>query len=80
MTSAPPAAAAAAAPQAQESPLKIDMLVWAADPRERMVYLNGRRYVEGQRLENGAVIQQIEPEGIVLLMGGQRFRLRSETR
>jgi type II secretory pathway predicted ATPase ExeA len=80
MASAPPAAAANAAPQAQESPLKIDMLVWAADPRERMVYLNGRRYVEGQRLENGAVIQQIEADGIVLLMGGQRFRLRSETR
>jgi hypothetical protein len=56
------------------------MLVWAADPRERMVYLNGRRYVEGQRLDNGAVIQQIEADAIVLLMGGQRFRLRSESR
>jgi len=76
--SAPPAAATDAAPQAQESPLKIEMIVWAADPRERMVYLNGRRYVEGQRLENGAVIQQIEADGIVLLIGGQRFRLRSE--
>jgi len=78
--SAPPAGATDAAPQAQESPMKIDMLVWAADPRERMVYLNGRRYTEGQRLENGAVIQQIDADGIVLLMGGQRFRLRSESR
>jgi type II secretory pathway predicted ATPase ExeA len=81
MASAPPAAATTeAAPQAQGPPLKIDMLVWAADPRERMVYLNGRRYVEGQRLDNGAVIQQIEADAIVLLMGGQRFRLRSESR
>jgi len=79
-TSAPPAGAADAAPLARESPLKIDMLVWAADPSERMVYLNGRRYVEGQQLENGAVVQQIEADGIVLLMGGQRFRLRSESR
>jgi hypothetical protein len=76
--STPPAADSA--PQAHESPLKIEMLVWAADPRQRMVYLNGRRYVEGQRLENGAVIQQIDVDGIVLVQGGQRFRLQSETR
>jgi hypothetical protein len=78
MASAP--AAADSAPQGHESPLRIEMLVWAADPKQRMVYLNGRRYVEGQRLENGAVIQQIDADGIVLVQGGQRFRLQSETR
>jgi len=76
MASAP--LATQAAPQAQPSPPKIDMLVWAADPRQRMVYLNGRRYVEGQQLEDGAVIERIDVDGIVLVLGGQRLRLRSE--
>jgi len=60
--------------------LKIDMLVWAAEPRERMVYVNGHKYVEGQRLENGAVLERIEEDGIVVIQEGQRRRLRSEAR
>ena len=60
--------------------LKIDMLVWAAEPRQRMVYVNGHKYVEGQTLENGAVLEHIEEDGIVLLRGGRRLRLRSEAR
>lgn len=77
MSSVPPATDSA--PQPRESPLKIEMLVWAADPGQRMVYLNGRRYFEGQRLENGAMIQQIDVDGIVLVQGGLRVRLQSET-
>ena len=65
---------------AQERQLKIDMLVWAAEPAARMVYVNGQRYVEGQTLENGAVLEHIEPDGIVVIQAGQRLRLRSEAR
>jgi len=61
-------------------PLKIDMLVWAAEPRERMVYVNGHKYVEGETLQNGAVLQRIESDGIVVIQEGQRLRVRSETR
>lgn len=64
----------------QPSALKIDMLVWSTEPRQRMVYVNGRKYVEGQTLESGAVLERIEPDGIVLVQEGRRFRLRSETR
>lgn len=62
------------------SPLKIDMLVWSAEPRQRMVFVNGRKYVEGQTLENGAVLERIDQDGIVLVQDGRRLRLRSETR
>ena len=64
----------------QQLPLKIDMLVWAAEPGQRMVYVNGHKYVEGQTLENGAVLEHIEPDGIVLIQEGRRVRLRSEAR
>jgi type II secretory pathway predicted ATPase ExeA len=64
----------------QPSSLKIDMLVWSTEPRQRMVYVNGRKYVEGQTLESGAVLERIEPDGIVLVQEGRRFRLRSEAR
>ena len=77
----PPTPAAEQHPLApQELQLKIDMLVWAVEPRQRMVYVNGHKYVEGEKLENGAIVQQIEPDGIILLQQGQRLRLRSENR
>jgi len=34
---------------------------------------------EGQTLENGAVLERIEQDGIVLIQGGQRLKLRSES-
>lgn len=49
------------------------MVVWAADLKDRMVYLNGRGYVEGQALDDGAVIEQIAENGVVLRHGGQRI-------
>ena len=76
--SPPPASSEAFPPQ--ELPLKIEMLVWALEPRERMVYLNGHRYVEGETLANGAILQRIEQDGIIVIQAGQRLRLRSETR
>src|SRR5262249_16613620 len=67
-------------PPPQTIQLKIDMLLWAAEPRDRMVYVNGHKYVEGQTLENGAVLEHIEPDGIVVIQEGRRVRLRSEAR
>jgi hypothetical protein len=63
-----------------ELALKIEVLVWAADPKQRMVYMNGLKYVEGQKLESGAVIEQIVEDGIVLVQNGQRIRVRSDPR
>jgi general secretion pathway protein A len=60
--------------------LKIEMLVWAANPRDRWVYVNGRRYVEGDRLENGAVVERIAQDSVVLLHAGERLRLQPDAR
>jgi hypothetical protein len=63
-----------------EMELKIEVLVWASDPKLRMVYMNGLKYVEGQRLENGAILEQIVEDGIVVVQNGRRVRVRSDSR
>jgi len=78
-TASPPPASSQVLP-APELQLKIDMLVWAAEPGQRMVYVNGHKYVEGETLENGAVLEQIQEDGIVVIQEGKRLRLRSEAR
>ncbi|MGH7391959.1 MAG: general secretion pathway protein GspB [Candidatus Rokuibacteriota bacterium] len=62
------------------SKLKVEVLVWAANPKERMVFLNGRKYVEGQALDGGAVVEEIAENGVVLAQGGQRVRVRPDTK
>ncbi len=63
------------------STLKVEVLVWAANPKERMVFLNGRKYVEGQVVEGGgAIIDQIAEDSVVLVHEGQRVRLRPEVK
>ncbi len=62
------------------SKLKVEALVWADNPRERMVFLNGRKYVEGQIVEGGAVLEQIGEDGIVLVQGSERVRIKAEIR
>jgi hypothetical protein len=74
------AAAAEAQAESDVASLRIELLVWAADPEKRMVYLNGRKLVEGESIENGVVVEQILEDGVVLLHQGQRIRLRAEGR
>ena len=62
-----------------ESGFKIDILVWGPDPKERMVYVNGRKYVEGETMENGAVIEHIVEDGIVLAHHGERILVPSDS-
>jgi hypothetical protein len=82
LVTASPAQLGAVEPRVEieESKLKIEVLVWAADPEKRMVYLNGRKYVEGEALESGAVVEQIDEDGVVLVHQGQRIRVPSEAR
>jgi hypothetical protein len=64
----------------QGSALRIEVLVWAADRGRRMVYLNGRRYVEGEKLDDGTVVEQIARDGVILVHQGKRVRLRSDAK
>jgi len=44
-----------------------------------MVYVNGRKYVEGEKMENGAVIEEIVEDGIVLAYHGERILVPSDS-
>lgn len=75
------ATAPRSAPTATQSTfaaLKLEMVVNADDPAERAVYIGGRRYVTGQSLERGAMIESIAPDAVVLRWAGQRYLLRLE--
>ena len=75
------ATAPRSAPPVPETPfaaLKLEMVVNADDPAERAVYISGRRYVTGQSLERGAMIESIAPDAVVLRWAGQRYLLRWE--
>jgi general secretion pathway protein A len=68
------------APVMEQPSFKVEMLVWAANPRDRWVYMNGRRYAEGDQLENGAVVERIAEDSVVLLHAGERVRLLPDAR
>jgi len=58
------------------SRLRLEALVYADSPKDRKVFINGRRYVEGDKLDDGIVVERIVEEGAVLSYLGHRYVLR----
>jgi hypothetical protein len=52
------------------------VLVYSDVPAERMVFINGRKYVEGQAVNEDAVVEQITQEGAILRRQGRQIVLR----
>jgi general secretion pathway protein B len=73
-----PSAAALAAQGVSLPPLRLELHAFSDQPRDRFVFINGRKYVEGERLIEGPQVVSIEPRGAVLSQAGQRFRLVPE--
>ena len=55
--------------------LSIDLHIYADDPGKRAVFINGRRYVQGARILEGPVVEEITRDGAVLSYHGRRFQL-----
>ena len=76
----PPSAPPTAAPRAPVPPeaagLKLEALIYADAPAQRMVFINGRRYREGELIDGRLRIEEIREEGVELSDQGQRFTLR----
>jgi hypothetical protein len=72
-----PAPGPLARPAPGEEPVRftLDVLVYADAPAERLVFINGRKYVEGQALDGETVVEQITPDGVVLLRANRRIVL-----
>jgi general secretion pathway protein B len=59
-------------------PLRLELHAFSAQPRARFVFINGRKYVEGDRLVEGPLLVAIQPTGAVLSHAGRRFMLVQE--
>ncbi len=73
-----PSAAALIARGVVLPPLRLELHAFSAVPSERFVFINGRKYVEGDTLAEGPQVVTIEPSGAVLSQLGQRFLLAPE--
>jgi general secretion pathway protein B len=73
-----PSVAVLAAEGVAVPPLHLELHAFSAQPRDRFVFINGRKYVEGDRLVEGPLLVAIEPTGAVLTHAGRRFMLVQE--
>jgi general secretion pathway protein B len=55
--------------------LHLDVHVYATKPADRFVYINMRKFHEGNALPEGPVIERIRRDGVVLSYRGLRFML-----
>jgi general secretion pathway protein B len=60
------------------SSLHLDVHVYSEIPQERFVLINMRNYHEGERLQEGPVVDAITPGGVILSFRGQRFRMQAQ--
>ena len=65
---APPLSAPVDAPK-----LTLQVLVYSEAPGQRMVFIDGRRYTEGDAIDAETVLERITAEGAVVRRRGQRF-------
>lgn len=53
----------------------LDIHVYATEPQRRFVFVNNRKYREGEQLDEGGTVERITPQGVVLNHRGRRFEL-----
>ena len=56
--------------------MRLQMVVYSDVPAERLVFINGQKYIEGQTVDGKLVVESILPDAAVLSYQGQRFTLR----
>lgn len=55
--------------------MHLDIHVFSGDAAQRFVFINMRRYNEGQATQEGPRVERITPDGVVMDYQGQRFFL-----
>ncbi len=59
----------------QLSNLHLDMHMYHEDPNRRFVFLNSKKYKEGERISEGPLLEEIRNDAVVFYYKGQRFLL-----
>jgi hypothetical protein len=57
--------------------LKLEALIYSDVPSQRMVFINGRRYVEGDLVDGRLRVEEIHEDGVDLSEQGRRTTLRA---
>ena len=57
------------------SSLRLDVHVYSEHPQERFILINLQKYKEGEQLQEGPVVDEITPVGVIFSFRGQRFRV-----
>lgn len=55
--------------------MRLDIHVYSPNPQERFVFVNMRKYVEGQTVSEGPLLERITADGAVMNQNGTRFLL-----
>jgi general secretion pathway protein B len=58
--------------------LHLDLHVYATQVQQRFIFVNSRKYREGETLAEGPVVEQITADGAVLNFRGSRFKLAND--
>jgi general secretion pathway protein B len=56
-------------------PLRLNMHVYNPDPARRFAIIDGTRAIEGAPLGKELNVESIQPDGVVLVLRGERFLL-----
>ena len=59
--------------------MKLQVVVYSDVATRRMVYIDNRKYVEGQSIDGKALLESIVPDGVIILHEGKRIKLRAST-
>jgi len=58
--------------------VRLDVHVYSDQPQDRFVLINLQKYREGDRLQEGPLVDEITPEGVILSFQGQQFLVRTQ--
>jgi general secretion pathway protein B len=58
--------------------LHIDMHVYSTNAAKRFVFINMKKYREGERLAEGPTIEAITADGIIMIQQGTRFQMSKD--
>ena len=79
-TGASPAVAAVPATSIDPPKLALQVIAYSDVAAERMVFIDGRRYGEGDAIDPETVLQRIKPDSIVVKRRGQEFVIADRPR
>jgi general secretion pathway protein B len=55
--------------------MRLELHVYSARAQDRFVFINGRKYREGESTQEGATVEEVTTDGVVLNARGSRFLL-----